>query len=130
MAPLVFIAGLVAGLASAVHAILLYAFGTWPEVGHYATRYWQQFDTIPGWAVVLCLAGVALAAFLYALRLDINIFSLNSFYRNRLARCYLGATRDDRDVQAFTGFDEADDLALSAIVHDRTSPTPYNHGGR
>lgn len=125
LAPLVFIAGLVAGLASAVHALLLYAFGTWPEAGHYASRYWQQFDTIPGWAVVLCLPGVALVAFLYALRLDINIFSLNSFYRNRLVRCYLGATRDDRDVQAFTGFDEADDLALSDIIYDRTSPTPY-----
>ena len=125
LAPVVFIAGLVAGLTSAVHAILLYAFGAWPAAGQYANLYWLQFETISGWAVVGCMAGVALLAFLYSLRLDINIFSLSNFYRNRLVRCYLGATRDDRKAQAFTGFDDADDLALSALVYDHNSPTPY-----
>jgi hypothetical protein len=125
LAPLVFIAGLVAGLASAVHAVLLYAFGTWPEAGQYVNLYWPQFDTIRARPVAACLVGVAVIAFLYSRRLDINIFSLNSFYRNRLVRCYLGATRDDRKAQAFTGFDDADDLVLSDLVYDRHSPTPY-----
>jgi hypothetical protein len=125
LAPVVFIAGLVAGLASAVHAILLYAFGEWPGAGQYVTHYWQQFDTIPGWAVVGCMAGVALIAFGYSLRLDINIFSLSNFYRNRLVRCYLGATRDNRKAQAFTGFDDADDLVLSDLVYNRSYTGPF-----
>jgi hypothetical protein len=61
---------------------------------------------------MVCMAGAAVVAFLYSLRLDLNIFSLSNFYRNRLVRCYHGATRDDRKAQAFTGFDDEDDLAL------------------
>jgi len=126
LAPLVFVAGVVAGLTSAVHAILLYAFGTWPE-GQYAIRYWESFETIAksDWAVVGCMASLAVLAFLYSLRLDINIFSLSNFYRNRLVRCYLGATRDDRKAQAFTGFDDEDDLPLSDLVYACSSPTLY-----
>src|SRR5262249_14609734 len=49
-------------------------------------------------------------------RFEINIFGLNQFYRNRLVRCYLGATRwrmGLRKPHAFTGFDSQDDLELS-----------------
>src|SRR5262244_4336833 len=122
--PLVFISGLVAVLATAIHAILLYAFGTFPALksyeNSYVTLYWYGFETIAksDWAVVACMASVAVLAFLYSLRLDINIFSLSNFYRNRLVRCYLGATRDDRKAQAFTGFDDEDDLPLSDLVYD------------
>ena len=51
---------------------------------------------------------------LLAARVDINLFSLSAFYRNRLVRCYLGATRspDERTPQNFTGFDGQDDLKL------------------
>ena len=42
------------------------------------------------------LAGVLLLAW----RVDINEFSLNEFYRNRLVRCYLGATRRSERAQA------------------------------
>jgi hypothetical protein len=38
------------------------------------------------------------------------VFSLNQFYRNRLVRCFLGATRGKRDTQTFTGFDFNDDI--------------------
>jgi len=52
-----------------------------------------------------------------AFRIDINEFSLNAFYRNRLTRCYLGATRPpaERKPQNFTGFDEDDDLEMSTL---------------
>jgi hypothetical protein len=57
---------------------------------------------------------------LMALRVDINEFSLNAFYRNRLVRCYLGATRfapaDQRTPQNFTGFDDKDDLPLAELT--------------
>ena len=57
-------------------------------------------------------------------RIDINLFSFHNFYRNRLTRCYLGASRscwpenqdaDCRKPNPFTGFDAADDLALAAL---------------
>ena len=45
---------------------------------------------------------------LLAWRVDINEFSLHAFYRNRLTRCYLGASNIPRHPNSFTGFDEAD----------------------
>jgi Patatin-like phospholipase len=43
---------------------------------------------------------------LFGWRVDINEFSMHGFYRNRLARCYLGASLDPRHPDPFTGFDE------------------------
>jgi len=45
---------------------------------------------------------------LFASRVDINEFSLHAFYRNRLARCYLGASNLPRHPNRFTGFDVKD----------------------
>ncbi len=53
-----------------------------------------------------------------AWRLDVNLFSIHYFYRNRLARCYLGAARyiaNQRDAHPFTGFDPCDDLRLEKL---------------
>ncbi|MGQ2965614.1 patatin-like phospholipase family protein [Methylophilus sp.] len=52
-------------------------------------------------------------------RVDINVFSLHNFYRNRLTRCYLGATNNDRKPNSFTGFDNHDDLSMSALRGQR-----------
>jgi hypothetical protein len=41
-------------------------------------------------------------------RLDINQFSMHSFYRNRLTRCFLGASNKKRNPSPITGFDERD----------------------
>lgn len=48
---------------------------------------------------------------------SVNRFSMNAFYRNRLIRAYLGASRmrSDRKPHRFTGFDPADNLALDAL---------------
>jgi hypothetical protein len=117
VAPYVFVAGLVAGLSSALHAILLYATDNWPDAGQYVSQYWRNFDRIPWSALWMVWLGVALAAALYARRLDINIFSLNNFYRNRLVRCYLGATRDParRKEHPFTRFDPGDEIFLKDL---------------
>ncbi len=49
-------------------------------------------------------------------RVDVNKFSLHDLYKNRLIRCYLGATRQEfRRAHPFTGFDEDDDLALDKL---------------
>ncbi|HTQ79124.1 MAG TPA: hypothetical protein VMM92_03950, partial [Thermoanaerobaculia bacterium] len=66
---------------------------------------------------VLATATAALAAglLLLAWRLDINEFSMNPLYRNRLVRCYLGASNPHRSAERFTGFDPADDLPLADL---------------
>ena len=52
-----------------------------------------------------------------AWRVDINEFSLQHFYKNRLARCYLGASRkrEDRHANPFTNFDQNDDFPLNHL---------------
>jgi hypothetical protein len=71
-------------------------------------------------AVFLCAGLCALLAW----RIDINEFSMHAFYRNRLVRAYLGASRK-RDADPFTDFDPADDLALSSL-YPQPSPTQTN----
>ena len=62
-------------------------------------------------------------------KLGVNEFSMHNFYRNRLVRAYLGATRT-RDERAktsnpFTGFDKLDDLKLSTFTNDNGYYGPY-----
>jgi hypothetical protein len=69
---------------------------------------WKYLDELE----LLPLAGLAescfallLCALLFSWRFDLNTFGLNYFYRNRLVRCYLGATRwraGWRDPNKFT----------------------------
>lgn len=56
-------------------------------------------------------------ALVMAWRVDINEFSLHHFYKNRLVRCYLGASRERKDRQAnpFTNFDPNDDFPLNHL---------------
>jgi len=63
--------------------------------------------------VVLLIIGLLLSW-----RVELNTFSLNHFYRNRIVRCYLGATRwrpGMRKPNRFTGFDGADDIYLDDL---------------
>lgn len=46
-------------------------------------------------------------------RVDVNKFSLHNLYKNRLIRCYLGASNDKRNPHPFTGFADKDDIKLS-----------------
>jgi hypothetical protein len=119
VAPYLFIAGLLMGVAYALHQVIVLNGG----------REWTSHAPAPGdafhwyvsgvWFVVFAACLVALLVM--AARVDINEFSLNAFYRNRLVRCYLGATRFEpgqRNPQNFTGFDGADDVALAELAHD------------
>jgi hypothetical protein len=76
-------------------------------------------------AALVCLG---IGAFL-SWRVDINLFSLYHFYRNRLVRCYLGASRTPQidPVQArkphpFTGFDAEDDIGITDLADQRPYP--------
>jgi hypothetical protein len=53
-------------------------------------------------------------------RVDVNEFSMHNFYKNRLVRAYLGASRArlHRWPNAFTAFDLDDDLPLSRLRTD------------
>jgi len=74
------------------------------------------------------IAGGILCVLLLAWRVDINESSLNAFYRKRLVRCYLGATRfrpGQRKPQNFTGFDDDDDLPLAALIGGDHKQAPH-----
>jgi hypothetical protein len=55
---------------------------------------------------------------------NINRFSLHAVYRNRLVRCYLGASRQKRNPDHFTGFDEGD----NPCAHTLWPPKPTAAG--
>ena len=59
--------------------------------------------------VYLTCLGLAMVASTFV---GVNIFSMHAFYRNRLVRACLGASRWVREPNAFTGFDPADNLSM------------------
>lgn len=55
----------------------------------------------------LCFLSMLSVAWLLGWRVDVNEFSMHTFYKNRLSRCYLGATvPGTRQADPFTGFDD------------------------
>jgi hypothetical protein len=75
------------------------------------------------WKFVLLASAAIFAAVasLFGWRVDINDFSMQSFYRNRLSRCYLGATTWDRKPNPFTGFDSRSHVQ---VVNERGRQAP------
>jgi hypothetical protein len=72
----------------------------------------------PLWLIFVLLAALLLIGLLIArFVLNLNRFSLHAAYRNRLVRAFLGASRPagERKANAFTGFDPADNLDMSAL---------------
>jgi hypothetical protein len=61
---------------------------------------------------LLVFAALALAAVILSYRIGVNRFSMAALYRNRLIRAYLGASRDQREPNPFTGFDANDNLQM------------------
>jgi hypothetical protein len=87
--------------------------------------YWKNFLASLNrkvlWAFLLCLA----VSVVLAMCVDLTEFSMHYFYRNRLVRCYLGASHRERVPNPFTGFDEADDLFLADLVAEKGYDGPY-----
>jgi len=106
--------------------------------GDLAKAYWKTVFTEKDGGSRLRIFVVALVcallAFLLSSRVDINEFSMHLLYRNRLVRCYLGASHQAegqpsakpagavaagaRNPNPFTGFDPDDDLLLADLVQD------------
>jgi hypothetical protein len=85
--------------------ISIVSFGVF-KLSHLFAKYdWSIMQVYLTLAVIF-----ATLTILLAWRVDVNIFSLHYFYRNRLTRAYLGATNTKRTASLFTGFDPNDDI--------------------
>ena len=73
----------------------------------------------PAWMLPTIFWIALLVALFMSWRVNINLFSLHHFYRNRLTRCYLGATNHNRRPHPLTGFDPKDDIPLSELARQK-----------
>jgi hypothetical protein len=77
---------------------------------------------LPAWADRLVLGHFAVLLVLVAMllffrrKIQVNRFSLNGLYRNRLARAFLGGARRTRNPDPFTGFDAADNVRMHSLT--------------
>jgi hypothetical protein len=70
-----------------------------------------------------------LAALFLSRRVDVNVYSFHMFYRNRIERCYLGASNLGRRPHPLTGLDATDaprlrDLVLQVGAGIAPEPSP------
>jgi len=73
--------------------------------------------------VFLLLGGCTAVGVVANRRININEFSMHHFYKNRLVRCYLGASNNrQRKPDGFTGFDPNDDVLLDELRPDSREP--------
>lgn len=137
--PYVFVAGLVVAVAFGVHWALApdpllcradaATASAAPEgappgfAQHAASAYCELALTHIGELVALMFA-LAVLAIVLSSRVDVNVFSLGPLYRNRLLRCYFGASRSIRRPHPFTGFDREDDIPLAELAVPRQRPYP------
>jgi len=108
LTPYIFIVGLLSALAVLAARIALFL--TQDSTPMTKLPHSWSGPTLPIGCLVFLLAAVILSW-----RVNINEFSIHHAYRNRLVRCYLGASVQDRNAQPFTGFSEADDLPLGKL---------------
>ena len=99
-------------------------FDNWAGLGRPARLHFELLSETPLSVLSITLLTLAAIALVLAWRVDINEFSMHHFYRNRLVRCYLGASHE-REPQAFTGFDPHDDVRLADLAGTAyTGPYP------
>jgi Patatin-like phospholipase len=92
---------------------------------NYVQAHWQIIaNELDYRLAVVFIALVAVCVFL-SWRVNINEFSMNLFYRNRLVRAYLGASHSDRNPNPFTGFDPRDELQLKDLRADQCYSGPF-----
>ncbi|MBZ5655399.1 MAG: patatin-like phospholipase family protein [Acidobacteriia bacterium] len=118
VAPYIFILGLLMGLSLLATTISNWMTG----IGDSTLAVPSDLDFHSGVAVLCGLLFVA--AMILSWRVDINEFSIHYLYRNRLVRCYLGASVPGRNAQPFTGFSDADNFPLSSLRIPEESKDP------
>jgi hypothetical protein len=96
----------------------------------YIKAHFVLLDQVLGTYLFWACLGVLLLCLFLSSRVDLNEFSMNLMYRNRLVRCYLGATHEGRQGNPFSGLDCCDDLHLSTLRSDKgySGPLPIING--
>lgn len=74
------------------------------------------------WQVLAAIAALAALGLFTGRFINVNRFSLQAMYRNRLVRAYLGASNMRRRPNLFTGFDPEDNLRLHKLRSNRPFP--------
>jgi hypothetical protein len=104
---------------------------TWASLDYIVNNYWSSlpFNSF-NWLPIIVFVSVCVVFVVLSWRVDINEFSMHHFYKNRLVRCYLGASAaKSRIADPFTGFDSRDDIKLSNLrTESDTAPqqrVPY-----
>ena len=76
--------------------------------------------------LVLLFVIVSAIGLVFGWRIDVNEFSMHAFYRNRLARGYLGASNQARQPNPFTGMDAEDArVPVSSLRASTGYPGPF-----
>jgi hypothetical protein len=91
----------------------------------YINAHWEILWAAINWKLVLVLAALLAICLILARRVNLNEFSMNLFYRNRLVRAYLGASHKERKPNPFTGFDPYDDILLRDFRHELCYSGPF-----
>ena len=128
VAPTVFLIGYVIAIAAGVHALIGLVAPPLSVAADaaFVDRYFdvlqlQGRDSL--YAAGGLLAGSVFVCLIASSRINVNEFSLHHFYKNRLVRCYMGASKTDghtpRKPNALTGFDPLDDFPIASL---RPSP--------
>jgi hypothetical protein len=112
-APFVFVGGLLIAVSTAAHGLALWRHQL-PR--NDANSWFEIVAGVPSHSFLLLAVALSALTVFFSWRVDINRFSMNLLYRNRIVRCYLGASNEQRNAQKFTGFDPADDLRLACFA--------------
>ena len=108
-APYVFVLGVLMGLSLLAAVISNWIAGQGESIWVLPSD-WYFDSGVPVACFLLLVAAVVLSW-----RVDINEFSTHYLYRNRLVRCYLGASVPERNAQPFTGFSDEDNFPLAHL---------------
>ncbi len=99
---------------------------TWPPIP-------MSLSGQPWWLRILILSALAVVlALALGVRIDINVFALHMLYRNRLERCYLGASNSarERGVEPWTDLARDDSPRLDALKWQAAQPDPDRFMGQ
>ena len=120
------------GLLGTSEACVHHVLGEWPKEIPDPTSDWGGIAVTLDGCLWFYIVGFAALALFLSWRTGINRFSMHSLYRNRLVRCYLGASNSHRRPQLFVGMDPGDDSVrfdelLYTEHHPYAGPYPiYN----
>lgn len=114
-----FLAAVAFGTQLLLHPAPWNARGTFLE--NFVDNYWAAlpFGSFSWRFPVALLVFLVFVFVVLSWRVNINEFSMHHFYKNRLVRCYLGASATKTRMRdPFTGFDPKDDLPLFKLRHE------------